>query len=165
MLLLQKEKNSRRRVNASGPEAPSSRARNTCPKRGAVVGLSGVMVRSKYLRRGYPHPGTHVADRKPSELRSSHSVGIPNRQDLIVRTSCCVACDWFIEEGKARVKIRSISLRGVVTYSCFTQKMCFASAAAAAASIAEVRAWATLYDTDLAIIGHDQLSKKLSRGC
>ena len=36
-------------MNASGPEAPSSRARDACPKRsaikvvrGAVVGLSGV---------------------------------------------------------------------------------------------------------------------------
>ena len=46
-------------MNASGPEAQSSRAHDTCQNtssikvvRGAVVGLSGVMAHSKDPRRG-----------------------------------------------------------------------------------------------------------------
>ena len=87
-------------MHASGPKAPSSRARDTCPKdssinvvRGTVVSLSGVMARSKDIRRRYSHLGTHVAERKPSELRSSHSMIILDRQDLVVRMSCCAASD------------------------------------------------------------------------
>ena len=112
----------------SGPEAPSRTARGTCPNnssirllRGEVVGLSGVMARSKNRRRGYPHPGTHVADHNPSELRSSHSMRIPDRQELVVRMSCCATSDWFAEEEKGRVEMRSLSLRGVVTYSRFPE--------------------------------------------
>ena len=62
-------------MNATCPVAPSSRARDSCPKnsstkvvRGAVVGSSGVMARAKDVRRGYSHPGTHVAERKPAEF-------------------------------------------------------------------------------------------------
>ena len=75
---------------------------------------------------------------------------VPDRQDLVVRMGCCAASDWFAEEEKGRVEIRSISLRGVVTHSRSTEEMGRASAATAAASIAEVRAWATLDDTGLA---------------
>ena len=59
-----------------GAEPPSRSARLTCPKhssikvvRGEVVGMSGVMVRSKYRWRGYSHPGIHVAERHPSVFR------------------------------------------------------------------------------------------------
>ena len=77
-------------MNASGPEAPSWRARATFPKnssikeiRGEVVGSSGVMARSMDLWRGYSHPATHVTERKPYEFRSLHSMRMPERQDLI----------------------------------------------------------------------------------
>ena len=63
--------------------------------------------------------------------------------------SGCAASDWFTEEEKGRVEMRSISLMGVATYRRFTEEMCFASAAVAAASIAEGRLWATLDDTGL----------------
>ena len=59
-------------MNASGPVAPSSRTRHTCPKqlpihavRGAAVGLSVVMTRSKDLRRGQSQPGIHVVELRP----------------------------------------------------------------------------------------------------
>ena len=70
--------------------------------------MPGVMARSKDCRRGYSHPGTHVAERKPSELRSSHSIRIPDNQDLVVRMSCCAASDWFTEEEKGRVETLSL---------------------------------------------------------
>ena len=73
--------------------------------KGEFLGLSGVMARSKDLQRGYSHPGIHVAERKSSELRSSHSMRIPDRQDLVVQMSCYAASDWFTEKEKGRVKI------------------------------------------------------------
>ena len=94
-------------MNASGPKAPFSRACETCPNkssikvvREAVVGLSGVMVRSKYLQRGYSYAGTHVAERRPSGLRSSHSMRILDSQSLVVRMSCCAVSDGLPEREK-----------------------------------------------------------------
>ena len=58
--------------------------------RGAVQGLSGVMANSKDLQRGYSHPGTHVAECWSFGLRSSHSIRVPDRKDLVVRMSCCL---------------------------------------------------------------------------
>ena len=118
--------------------------------RGEVVGLAGVMARSKDRWRGYPHPEIHVVERKPSKLRSSHSLRILEKQDLVVRMSCYAASDWFIEEEKGRVETRSIYFRGVVTYRRLTEELCFASAAAAVTSIAEDRPWATFEDTGFA---------------
>ena len=66
--------------------------------------MSGMRVRLKYLRRGLSHPGTHVAEREPSELCSSHSVRIPDRQDLVVRMSCCASSGRFIEEEKGELR-------------------------------------------------------------
>ena len=98
-------------MNASGPEAPCRSARTTCPTKSSIMvvrvevaGLSGVMGRSKDRRRGYSHPGTHVPERKLSELSSSHSMIILGRQYLVTRMSYCAASDWFTEEAKARLR-------------------------------------------------------------
>ena len=112
--------------------------------------MAGVMARSKDRWRGYPHPEIHVVERKPSKLRSSHSLRILEKQDLVVRMSCYAASDWFIEEEKGRVETRSIPFMGVVASRRFTEDTCFASAAAASASIAADRAWATFEDTGFA---------------
>ena len=91
-----------------------------------------------------------MAERRPSGLRSLHSMRILDRQHLVMRMMCCAASDRFTEEEKGRVDTRLKSLRVVVTYSRFTVEMCLASAVTAAASIANVRASATLDDTGLA---------------
>ena len=98
---------------------------------------------------GTPTRGPTWRSASSPRLRSSHSMTIPDRQDLVVRMRCCAAFDWFTEE-KGRVEMRSICLRGVVTYSLFAEEVCFASAAAAAASFAEVQAWATYQGTGFA---------------
>ena len=56
-----------------------------------------------------------MEEHKPSELRSSHSMRILDKQALALRMSCCAASDWFTEEEKGRVETRSIPFRGVVT--------------------------------------------------
>ena len=55
--------------------------------RADVVGVSGVMALSKDRRRGYSRPEIHVVEPKLSELRSSHSLKILDKQELVVRTS------------------------------------------------------------------------------
>ena len=62
---------------------------------------------------------------RPSELCSSHSIRIPDKQDLVVRMSCWAASDWFTEEEKERAETRSIRFRGVVTYRRYTEEMRF----------------------------------------
>ena len=55
------------------------------------------------MLEGYSHPGIHVAERKPSELHSSHNLRIADKIDLVVRMSWCAASDWLTEEEKGRV--------------------------------------------------------------
>ena len=78
-------------MDVSGPEAAPSKSRDISTDRssikvvrGAVVGVPGVMARSRGLWRGYSHPETHVPEHKPSEFRSSYSIKIPGRKDLVV---------------------------------------------------------------------------------
>ena len=66
-----------------------------------------------------------MAKRKPSELCSSHSIRIPDKQDMVVRMSCWAASDWFTEEEKERAETRSIRFRGVVTHRRYTEEMRF----------------------------------------
>ena len=80
--------------------------------------------------------------------------------------SRCAASDGFTEEKKGRVDIRSISLKGVVTYSRFTVRMRLALAACGggvyrgSSSVDSIR-WHELG----AVIGYGQVAKKLGRGC
>ena len=99
-------------------------------------------------------------------MRSSHRMRIPDTQDMVVRMSYCATSDWLTEE-KGRVKMRSISLRDVATYSRCMADICFESAAVSAASITAVRAWATFDDTGAvrSSATYGQAAKKLSRGC
>ena len=65
---------------------------------------------------------------------------VNTRQARLGRTeSCCAVSDWFTEEEKGRVEMRSISFRDVVTYRRSTEEMCVASAAASVAFIADDR--------------------------
>ena len=107
----------RRRVKASGPDAPPSNALDTCPKKSsikvvmrAVVGLSGVMARLNARRRGWIQPGTHPGARTPSWQLSSQGMNMSVIADRTERVSCCVPSELFKEAGNGSTEIRDTSL-------------------------------------------------------
>ena len=107
-----------------------------------------------------------MAERKPSELRSSYSMIIPDRQDFVVRMSCCAASDWFTEEEKGGVEMRSISLR-VLLRTVVSRRRCALPRQPRRQRLSRgfereqhelIRAWRGHHS-------YDQATKKLSRGC
>ena len=100
-----------KRVKASGPDAPSLIARNTCPKTSsirvvmlAVVGLSGLIARVNAFCSERSQPGTH-ADRRSSVQRSSLLMRMSDMAALTDRVNCCAPLALFKDAGKGRAEM------------------------------------------------------------